>query len=356
MVRQIARTVLSLILAGSLCLTGVNVYRISHNPALRALVDRGTNEIVAASDRDMARHATPERVAERLDALLAEEKHNWLAIDAVADTATELGIAIPPELFARMRLARDAESGVIANAQKCAACAYDPGACELSAILICQAPMVLTPLGDLAGVTLESGHYLGGGDVDEINLTLSLAGLAAVGLLVVSGGSSATVKLGASATKLARRMNLLSPKVTRMLADVARSGVDWTRVRAARSGDDLIGALNPKVFAPLTEVLAETGRIAGKLDVTETLHVLRYIDSADDARRLANASDALGRRMVGRLEILGKSRFLRATLKYSDTAWAVMTGLIGLFYALASMIGSVLSSALMRALRRTARS
>ncbi len=356
MVRQLARAALSLILAGSLCLTGVNVYRISQNPAMRALVDRGTSEIVATSDRDMARHATPERVAERLETLLAEEKPNWLAIDAVADTATELGIAIPPELSTRMRLAREAESGMIASALKCAACAYDPGACELSAVLICQAPMVLTPLGDLAGVALESGHYLGGGDVDEINLTLSLAGLAAVGLLVVSGGSSATVKLGASAAKLARRMDLLSPKVTRMLAGVAHSGVDWTRVRAARSGDDLIGALNPKVFAPLTEVLAETGRIAGKLDLTETLHVLRYIDSGDDARRLANASDALGRRMVGRLEILGKSRFLRATLKYSDTAWGVMAGLIGLFYALASMVGSVLSSVLMRALRRTARS
>ena len=172
---------------------------------------------------------------------------------------------------------------------------------------------------------------------------------------MVSGGSSATVKVGASVAKLAHRMNLLSPQVTRMLTDAARGGVDWARVRAARDSDDFLGALNPKIFAPLTEVLTQTGRIAVKLDVTESLHVLRYIDGADDARRLANASEALGKRMVGRLEILGKSRFLRATLKYSDTAWGMVSGLIGLLYALAAMIGSALSTALMRTLRRVAR-
>jgi hypothetical protein len=355
MIRSLARTLLTLVLVGSLSLTGVSAWRISQDPLLQPLVERSAAEIVAASDAEMARAATPERITERLEALLAAKPRNWLAITAVQDVAAERGTAITPDLAARIAAAKAEDHSLLASARACAACAINPASCELSAVLLCQAPMVLTPLGDLAGVTIETGHYISGAEIDRVNLALSLVGLAAAGLVVASGGTSATVKVGASTAKLARQMKLLSPNILRLMTEAAETGIDWARVSAARSSDALMAALNPRVVTPLVRVLNETGRIAARLDLTETLHILRYIDGPDDARRLANAAEALGPKTIGRLEILGKSRFLRATLKYSDTAWAVLTGLVGLFYSLAALIGSALQHGVLHMLRSTAR-
>ena len=354
MLHAVARTVLSLFLAGSLAVTGVTLYRVSQNPALTPFIDRTTAEITAATDRLMAAQATPARITERLNALLAEPDHNWIAIDALLDVAAERGLPLAPDLAARLQTARDADTSLLATASACAACAYDPAQCTLSATLICQAPMALTPLGDLAGITLEATNYATGAQVDQINLTLSLVGLAATGMMLATGGTSATVKIGASTAKLARRMGLISPRLTALMLHAAKTGVNWAALPAARSMDDLAATLRPAILRPVTAILSDAGRIAGTLPPTQTLHLIRYIDDATDARHLANATQALGPKTIGRIEVLGKSRLLRATAKYSNTLWHLATGIIGLILGLAGIAGNMVHTAVIRSLRRAA--
>jgi hypothetical protein len=151
-------------------------------------------------------------------------------------------------------------------------------------------------------------------------------------------------------------MNLLSDGGTRLLRRAVDEGIDWAKVAGARKVDDLQAALNPRVLAPLGAMLADTGRMAGRLDPTATLHLVRYIDGPDDARRLADAVEALGPRAVGRLEILGKSRFMRATLRYSDTAWQLFSGIAGFILGLAALLSSLMQSLVLRGLRRSSKS
>ncbi|MDP3339037.1 hypothetical protein [Frigidibacter sp.] len=354
--RLAASRILLLILLASLALSGQSLATIARSPGIAPFVDRGADSIDAAMERALAKEATPERIEALLRAQMAGEDRNWLAIRAIEGVADERGLAIPPDLTDSIAAAWDQDSGFWASAGGCLACAYDPAQCTLSAELLCQAPMVATPLGDIAGVAKEGLAYSTGNEVDEINLALSLVGLGAVALVVATGGSSATVKIGASVAKLARRMGLVSPRLGALASDALRHGVDWARVPSVRGADDLGRVLRPDRFAPLVAIASDLGRTSRTLGTTDALHLLRYVDDAPDARRIANAAEALGPKTVGRMEVLGKSRFLRATVRLSNLTLQLFAGLIGLLLSAASLIGSSLSSLAMRGLRRAARS
>jgi len=352
MLRQAARTALSLLLMASLALSGWSLWSIRQTPGLTPLVDRGAAQIVAATDRWLAANATSPEIEARLVALLAADKRNWLAIEAVEGVAADQGLTLPPAYHRQRDAAWAEDSGWLAKSGDCLACAVNAANCDLSGILICQAPMVLTPLGDIAGIGVESFHWAVGKDVDQLNLTFSAVGLGAEAALVVTGGSSALVKGGASIGKLALKMGLLSPRLTALLMDAARRGIDWQRIPWWPGAADLRAALRPEVIRPVVDVANQIGRIGGKLSVPQTLHLLRYVDDATEARALANAAQALGPKTVGRLELMGKSRFLRATLRASDTLVALGWGFLGLIWSLPALLAGAMQSAATRGVRR----
>ena len=352
MMRQVARTLLSLMLVASLVASVWSLYRIAHNPALRPIVDRSAGEIVAATDRWLATNTTPQSVEVRLNSLLAEEKRNWLAIEAVEAVAQDQGITLSAAYQTKRTAAYDTDSSWLTQGGACLSCAVNAASCDLSGILICQAPMVLTPLGDVAGIGVESFHWAVGSDVDQLNLAFSAVGLAAEGLVVASGGSSLVVKGGASIGKLALKMGLMSPRLSAMLLDAARRGIDWDRIPWFPGIADLRAAVRPDVIGPVVEIATQIGRIGGRVSLPETLHMLRYVDDAGQARAIANATEALGPKAVGRLELMGKSRFVRATLRASDTALALAWGLAGLVWSLAALMAGAVQSAALRTARR----
>lgn len=360
MVRALARAALTLLLAASLAGTFWSVLQLRRNPALAPLVARSADEIRAAVDREMAQEATAANVAARLRALLAESPRNWLAIDAVSDIATERGLALPPDLVAARDAAKAADQSLVAQAQSCLACALDASQCPLSATLVCQAPMVLTPLGDLAGVSTEAWHAAWGQPVDRVNLALSVTGLGATLLAIPTEGAGAALGLGANVARLADRMRLLSKPLAEMILRTARDGIDWQGLRllplaALADPAALRRLLRPQSFAPLVDVAENLGRVEEAAGPLAALHMVRYIDGAEDARGLARASEALGQKTVGRLELFGKSRLLGLTLRASHFALGVVASLASLIYSLGMTIAQMLHHALIRGLRRAAR-
>lgn len=360
--RLIARIGLVGLLAVSLVSTGWSVLHLMRDPLIRPLVDRSAAGFAAAVDRELAAVATPERVQARLSALLDEDPRNWIAIQAVQDVAAERGLSLPPDLSARLQALRDADSGWMARAGRCAECVWDAGSCSLTNAFVCQAPVAITPIGDVAGVAHEGYEWATGGQVDQLNLGLSIVGLAATATLFVSGGSSVTIKAGAGILRMARKMHIVSSRLTRMATEAIVDGIDWARLGGARGLGDWLGLMSdPGVLIraeklrPLVATMADLGRIGGRLESSATLHLMRYIDTPDDARRLADATEAMGPKVIGRLEILGKSRFLRAGLHLSQTALALIGGLVGLMLSLATMIGGAIHAAMLRALRRSLR-
>lgn len=359
-VRALSRAALTVLLVASLAGTFLSVRHILRNPLIAPVVTLSAEGIRAAVDRAMADAATPDRIAARLRALLAETPRNWLAIDAVRDVAAERQVPLPPDLTAAIATARAADESPLATAQSCAACAIDAGDCPLSPVLICQAPMVLTPAGDVAGIGLEMWHGASGAPVDRVNLALSVVGLGSVLLALPTEGGSALLGLGANVARLAHRMGLMTRPLAGMLLRAGRDGVDWAGVRLLKLADAADPAalrrlIRPAAFRPVAEVMTDVGRIESATGPVAALHLVRYIDDAADARRLAEASEALGPKVTGRLEMLGKSRLLSLTTRFSRVALSAVASLVGLIASLGLMLAHAMQHAALRGLRRAAR-
>jgi hypothetical protein len=171
-----------------------SVRHMVSDPAWAPLVNATSEEIQATTDRALASDATPEAVSARIATGLEETPRNWLALDALRDLAVERHLTLRQDLSARFDSLREADHGYLARARSCAVCAWDASSCQLSQVLLCQAPIALTPLGDIAGI-LRAG----------VDLALSVIGIGATAAVLVSGGGSATFKAAADFAKLARK-------------------------------------------------------------------------------------------------------------------------------------------------------
>jgi hypothetical protein len=348
--RWLYRLALLLLLLGSLFLGYRSVTEIARNPALTPLVTRGADELAAVADRLMADGATPERLAALMSRRLSESPRNWIALEALAEVHAEKGLPLP----AGYQAAWDEDSGIFANTGACLSCAWDIGNCSLSTALICKAPILLTPVEDLRGISKAGVDYASGVDVDRLDLGLSVAGLSATALIVASGGTSASIKGGTALVRLARGMRLLSPKLTARMTSAFTDGIRWADIPAARSIDDLPGLLRADVLADVGAILADLGRTRDALGTTQTLHLLPLIDDAADARSLARLSEALGSRTVSRLEVVGKPRLFRLTTRLSSTALELTASLVGLLASIGAATSHLVQSMIFRRLRRNA--
>lgn len=350
--RRLVRRLLALALAASFGLSILTTARIALSPDLAPLREATAAEIIATTDRMLASEATPARLETLILTRLSESPRNWPALEAIKSLADERAIPLAPDTLATYQSALDEDAGLMKQAGDCARCIWDIAQCSLSKVLICRAPVDLTFVGDIAGVSRAASNYVTGAEIDRVDLGLSVVGLAATTAILVSGGTSATVKAGAGAAKVAHGMGRLSDGVTDMIRLAVKDGVKWDAIPAVRSTDDLYAALRWEAFAPLATTLTDMDRIRAATSATDTLHLLPLIDSATDARRIGNAAEALGPKLVGRAELLGKAKLLRATTRITGTAWALVGGLAGLLLSAALLLIHSFQHWALRRLRR----
>lgn len=355
MARRIVRWFLLLVLAASAAGLVLVAAQIAANPLVSPWTEAAADQIAATTERMLASAATGETLPAHVRNRLAEDPRNWLAIDALLDLAAERRIVLPPDLLEVVATSREDDFNWYAVTAACGACMLDPAACSLNEVMLCQVPIALTPVGDIAGIARAGLDYAQGEAVDQIDLALSIVGLGASVIVVTSGGSSAVVKAGASLARLAHHMGRLSPRLLDMARDAVTRGVDWARLPEVRSLDDLTAAIHADAFAPLADILSDLTRVSTATGLTTTLHLLPMVDNAADARHLANAAEALGGKVVGRAEVLGKARLFRATVRFSQTAIALLVALNLLFLSLAGLAIHLLQTALLRHARRRLR-
>jgi hypothetical protein len=339
-IRAAARATLA---AASLATGGASLWAVSQNPFAAPMVERSAAEIRLSIERAIAREVTPAWLHPRLDAALAEDDRDRIAM--LADLAVTHGIPLDPATQARVDAAL-AAPGFLEGATDCATCAVDIRSCEsLGQIAACAIPFELTPFGDLNALRRQSTAWLYGEDVDEIETGLALAGLAATGAVVVSGGGSYVVKGGLSALRSARRMGALTPGFTQVLMEATDLPVNWSAVLRAAPLDEITDAAR---LARLTGVGEDLAIIVGKTSPADALVLLRHVETAEDAARLARASSALGPQTRVAVEVLGPARVFRSLTRVSDLA--LLT--IGLFTALLVQMGGLCASLALRAARK----
>lgn len=350
--RPFLRGVLTGLLVLSLIWSGWTWAQVARSPVGSLFVARGEAEISAAYERALARHATPKALGARISARLEESPRNWVALEGLMALVDAQGLDLPEPVVRAYTVAHAQDHSFAARAQSCAACAYDLRACTMGADLACGLSVNLTVAGDILSLSRESGAYLRGAPVDQLDVTLSFIGIGATGLAAMTGGSSYTLKLGAGLMKTAHRMGRLSPGFGRVYARAAREGIDWARVPAVRNGDDLARLARAPALRPALELTEALGTVQARTGMRGALHLVGYVDDVSDARRMAQATRALGPRSVGAFELLGKSRFLRTGLRLSQIVLEALAVLVAALLAALALVANMLLRAMRRAVVR----
>jgi hypothetical protein len=323
-----------------------SVWALMQNPFAAPLVDRTAEETRLAVEQAMVREVTPAWLLPRLDEALAEDDRDRIAM--LADLAADYTVPLDPATRGRVDVAL-ADPGLLEGAADCATCAIDIRSCEsLPQIAACAIPFELTPLGDLNALRRQSTAWLYGEEVDGIETGLALAGLGATTLVIASGGSSYIVKGGLSALRAARRMGALTPRFTRVLLEATDLPINWGAVVRAAPLDEITDTAK---LARLTDMAEDLGTVVVKTSPAEALVLLRHVETADDAARLARTADALGPRTRVAMEVLGPARVFRGLTRVSD--FALLT--IGLVTALFVQLGGLCTSLALRSARRALR-
>ena len=282
--RRLARTLLALFALGSFGLTLWAGWQVWQSPGLTPVRERTAQEIVAVTDRMMTREATADRMAALIAERLAEEPRNWVTLQALREVVAARGLAVDPAVLAAYDAAWEADSGVWATAAACGACFLDVSSCSLNTALLCKLPLAITPIDDLRGVTQAAWDYATDQEIDLFDAGVSMVGLAATGLILTSGGTSGAVKVGTATAKTARGMKLVSKPMEDLVVRAARDGVDWGGVSLARLVDDPASLVKPAAIKPLVQVTGDLGAMYRSTDAVTTLHLMRYIDDAGEAR------------------------------------------------------------------------
>ncbi len=332
---------------------------LSQNPFATPYLERGTEAVALELQAALSREVTPEWYISRMDqALLAEDLD---AMRMVAATGARHGIAPSPALLGRMQALEARETGALAAARDCAVCAADITACPRVALLaMCGVTVEMTPLGDLNALRRAAQAGIAGEEIDRIEVALAGVGLGATGLVLASGGTSATVKVGATSLRLARRMGKIGPRFAdelRRLSDVGFRPDKLDDLALGRVGIDEVA--DAAKLARVGDLASDLGHVAAKTSLTDAVLMLEHVDDAADARRLARLSDAAGPETRATLEILGKGRAFRALVRLSDLAlgaaallWLV-AGQILIF--LGERVGRLILALLRVPMRRRAR-
>ena len=271
---------------------------LARKPFAALWVERETESLILRIDRMIAAEVDQDWLDTRIEAVLAEEPRDWSRIDLILEVAEKEKISPDPALAARMESARESDGAMLHRTKLCLRCAVDAKDCpDLDTLKICNFPLELTPVGDGIAILRNIRAWEAGDPVDDLEVGLAALGLAATVAIPVTGGSFVTVKAGTTALRVARRMGSLTKSFEAVL---------WKQVRALDF---------PRLHGTMGD-LGHIHRATGSY--AETIGFLRHIDVPADTSRLASLARAGGKRARGAVEVLGKSRALRATFRWSD--------------------------------------
>ncbi|WP_226625131.1 hypothetical protein [Alloyangia pacifica] len=323
----------------------LGLWALTTHPFAQPFLTASEAEVRRALDAALVQTLTPERLAQEIGAAL--EAQDLDRIDMLLPVAARIGVAPEHAQSEQIDALREAKDSVWGKVEACGICAADIANCpSLQMLAYCGIPLELTPIGDLNALRRAGGDYFSGAEVDKVEVTLATVGLAATGTLALTGGTSATVKAGATALRMGRRLRTLTPSFLDELARLA----DPAMLRRLVSGTG--DAADSARLARAEAVAGDVSRVVGDTSMTDGVLLLRHVDGAEDAARLARVSEVAGSETRGVMEVLGKSRTFRTLVRVSDHAFATVALLWLAFAQALTALGGWLGTRMLRPVAR----
>ncbi|WP_371156381.1 hypothetical protein [Jannaschia sp. 2305UL9-9] len=289
------------------------IWALSMHPFAMPFVERQAADLARTLEARVARRATTDWIDTSLrDAVAAQDgERAAMLLELAEDLDRPVDRAAAEALI-------DRQASGLAGAAACGRCMLDIRMCRsVNQIAACALPFEMSPLGDLNALRRAGQAWAGETPVDTLDASLALIGLGATGAVLVSGGSSATVKAGTGLLRMARRMGSLTPSMARLLRLPVRPAA-LPAYLAGRAPLDTV--TDTARLARLGGVARDMGRVRAATSTPEALRLMRLVDTPEDAARLARVAEAAGPRTSRTAAVLGKSRLFRATVRLSSLA------------------------------------
>jgi len=265
---------------------------------------------------ELRRSATPERIAEEVTRALDRGDVDDAA--AYAELGAFMGWPLSPALAERLAEAVDAEGRIATHLSRCAAGALAADMNTATSVM-CMVAADFTTLGDLRDIVIQGGALAADQEYDPIVLGLSVVGLAATGVTVLTAGGGGPAKAGLSVMKAARRASVLGPGLVRSagaLADDAvapvrrvLAGADYRRPAAVAEalGSELKQVGRSDGAAKLMRAAEAVDDVRRDYGVAEAARMLRHAESVEDVGTISKMYARLGRMTRPIMTITGKT-------------------------------------------------
>lgn len=343
--RQLCAACLLICGLGSTTFAAWNIWQFSQTSAGSWLVSRSDVEITQALTEISAVLRTSKHVESQLVLELNSAPRDWVVINSLVEILRADDGRLPEDIQSAYDSAKQQDYSVSEYTFECAKCAWDESTCEGANLLICRLPVELTSVGDAQGVWDAGSAYLAGEEFDKVDASLSIVGLGATAMTIASLGSGSPVtvpaKVGVGSLKILRRSGKLPKWASDVLEGAAVNGVNWGKLVNTRSIslEALAQAVNRKAFQPAIDLSKGLGSALKHIGPAQSLIVLERATSLAEFDALVSVARVYGEKTVGYLRTVGKKRLVRATLRFSDEAYGLFVGLVG-------MMGTLIASSL----------
>lgn len=200
-----------------------------------------------------------------------------------------------------------------------------------------------TVVGDGRDLWEQYELYDQGEPVNELIITLAGVGVGLTAATVVSGGTAAPVKAGVSTLKLATKSNRLTKPFQKVLLRQGKQVFNYPEfLRLSKQSSGFNGirraasrSYNPKALTGLENIAGQANGIRKASSLGDTLHLFKYVDNANDLRRLEKVTLKYGMQTKGIMKLLGKSaigvtRVLRKSVELIVSAISSLFSLFGM--------------------------
>jgi len=183
-----------------------------------------------------------------------------------------------------------------------------------------------TVVGDVRDLSHEYEKHEKGEEINEVIVLLSGAGVGLTALTVASLGTVAPAKAGTSIIKLAVKTHRMTRSFQKHIVKLGRKVFDWPLfsrlLKQNRSVNNIRHAArqayHPEAIKPLKKIASQVNRIRKSTSTIDTVHLLKYVESPNDLRKLEKISLKYGTKTKGLMKLVGKGalrtvRVLRKT-------------------------------------------
>jgi hypothetical protein len=269
---------------------------------------------VKLADRMVARTFSAP-VAEREIAAALDAGDIDLA-DSFVDLAGDQGIALPPELKAKVAAAHTTTASATRNAGSFAR-GLITGEPDDMVGLAGTALGDLFVFGDIRDAVREGARFAQGEKADELVLGLACVGMAVTVGTYASLGTGTPARVGLSLVKAARKTGRISAHMAGWMTRSMREVVDTGKLQRALAEASLtapavaVRAARDAVKLDKAEALVDTvrdvGRVQAKAGTQAALDGLKVSEGPRDMKRLAALAEAKGTRTRAILRLAGRA-------------------------------------------------